>query len=428
MLAGWHGSRHLQGGWTVVPLRSYLRIIGLSFLAYCALWTAVAVAQEEGRFFPKLGKGKKDGMIQSSIRIGKPEPSGPKWLQPAQSAAQKIKQTLSPKPKFVNNDPTSLSSPTRKIGPDIFIAAAVAQEQIGDTSKAISAYRQAIELAPQDRRARLGLARVLSRTGNSKEAILTYKKALSSNPHDALVWNDLGLCYAQNKQMKQAVQALRNAVQEEPDSVLYRNNLATLLVRSHLVNEALTELQAVHGSAVGHYNLAYLLQNEGDISTAIMHTTKALQESPSFAPAQELHKELQQRINSPYPQKREPARMANRSVAPVAWITSEDTDVALPGERGALNDTNLVRNHAAAQGDVGIEPPLLPSRPAVLPTVAPVPDELPRIRHQEISIPARAVIHPLTIPTSLQAARLERKESTSTTRIDAPLPESIGGY
>ncbi|MDA1179633.1 MAG: tetratricopeptide repeat protein [Planctomycetota bacterium] len=407
----------------MVVSSSYLRIHGLSLLIVLTMCTTVVVAQEEGRRFLKLGKSKKEGMVQSSIRIGKPETSGSKWFQPAQSAAQKFKKTFSSKPDFENSDPTSLSTPTRKIGPDIFIAAAAAQEQIGNTSKAISAYRQALEIAPQDRQATLGLARVLSRTGDSKEAILTYKKLLSSNPQDALVWNDLGLCYAQNKQMKLGVQALRKAAQEEPESILYRNNLATLLVRSRLVEEAFTELQAVHGTAVGHYNLAFLLQNEGDISTALTHTTKALQEDPSFAPAQELRKDLQRRINSPDPRKQEPARMASRSIAPVAWGTSEDIEELIPDELPASHGADFSPTLAADRKVTSGEPPLLPSISTQFPTVAPLPDMLPNMRHQEISVPAKAVIRPLAIPTAVQTARLERKEPTS--RINAPVPESM---
>lgn len=400
--------------------------------------SAVRAQEDEGRI---LRNTKNDGMIQSSIRIGKPEPSGPKWLQPARSAAGKFRESFSRKPKAVNDDPTSLSSPMKKPGPDIFIAAAVAQEKIGNNEKAIVAYRKALEITPNDQAANLGLARTLNHKGESKKSIAIYKKLLASNPQDALVWNDLGLCYTSNRQLADASLALRKAVELAPQNVMYRNNLATALVKNRQLEDALSELTVVHGTAAGHYNLAFLLHNEGDVSTAIFHTTKAIQEDPRLAPAHELHRTLQQRLNTLTPRPQSPARIASRPVAPVSWVTSESgyeepvssqpSEVQYGVAYAADTETPaMIVNDGTVVAPSTHNAPVAESADWAsevdLPVVAPLPDSAPATRAKEIAIPAGAQIRPLVVPASLRSHCLSKSEPDA--RHHAPTPRIDGPF
>lgn len=382
-----------------------------------------AVAQSAGPAGGKTG-------IQSAVPIGTPA-TGPAWLRPARSAAQRMKSIFTPRSKPATDDPTSLSSPVKKVGPEVFTSAATMHEMRGNTRGAIGAYRQALTRDPNDRRALLGLARLLSQTKEYKEAIATYRKATSLNPQDAVAWNDLGLCYIENGQTKQAIEALHKAVQAAPDSVLYHNNLATALVKSHQIEAALTELQSVHGRATGHYNLAFLLQQNGDVEQALQHTLKALQEDPNMRPAQLLHENLQQQLKTLSPIQREPTRVANLPVAPVAWVTSDDVEspssptpteytvaaTELPGDGGGglVINTEIPRRL----------PPREPDRLIVprMPTVAPLPDALPAIKHQTIALPSDAVITKSVPSPSIRYPLLSHVNAGE--RVPAPDPETL---
>ena len=62
--------------------------------------------------------------------------------------------------------------------------------------------------------------------------------------------------------MKDAAAALRRAVAADPKEVLDRNNLATVLIELNRSDEAYQTLVSVHGEAVVHYNIGFLLRSE----------------------------------------------------------------------------------------------------------------------------------------------------------------------
>jgi Tfp pilus assembly protein PilF len=205
------------------------------------------------------------------------------------SAFAKTKDALTIKPKVISApDPLSLSSPASDVGPELHLASARMYESQGNPRRAEELYQKALAEAPNDLNILVHYARMHDRNGNLDAAAELYRRAIAAHPKESAAYNDLGLCYARQDRIEDSIKALRQAVQLQPASVLYRNNLATVLVNAGRNDEALSELVAVHGAAVGHYNLAYLLYKDGRVQEASHYLRRALEHDPQLAQAQRL--------------------------------------------------------------------------------------------------------------------------------------------
>jgi len=209
------------------------------------------------------------------------------------SAVDKTKDALTFEPKVIPaEDPLSLSNTPKEAGPTVYFASARLHESKGNFEKADELYRKALEGAPNDLEYLVHYARMHDRAGNLERAGEIYRQAIAAHPREAAAYNDLGLCYARQERWEESANTLEYAVRLRPDSALYRNNLATVLVEMGRHNEALSHLTAVHGEAVGNYNLAYLLHQRGENEQAIAHLHRALAVDPKLAPASALLAQL----------------------------------------------------------------------------------------------------------------------------------------
>lgn len=198
------------------------------------------------------------------------------------------------KASLPEDDPLRLDRVPRKIGPEVYVGAARLLENQGKFDEAEAKYREALKVAPRDFAALIGLARLYDRQGQGAKALEMYRSAAKAHPENPLVFNDLGLCYRRQRQSKPAIEAFRKAVALKPDEAKYRNNLAAALVEAGQPDEALQQLLAVHTPAAAHYNLAFLLQQQGDRQAAANHLHQALQHDPTLAPARQMLAQLGQ--------------------------------------------------------------------------------------------------------------------------------------
>jgi tetratricopeptide (TPR) repeat protein len=186
------------------------------------------------------------------------------------------------------DDPLRLDSPTKKVGPQVYVAAGRLLENQGKYEQAEEQYQKALAIAPADVSALVGMARLHDRQGQSAKAVELYHRALKADPKSALAYNDLGLCHARQRQLDPSIQALGRAVQLQPENAKYRNNLATVLVEAGRTDDALRELSALGSPAVAHYNVGYLLHKKGQTADAQRHLQQALVLDPEMSPAREM--------------------------------------------------------------------------------------------------------------------------------------------
>ncbi len=204
-------------------------------------------------------------------------------------AARSVGDALTIKPKVIHaHDPTSLTTETGPIGPDLYISAAQLTENRRDFESARLHYERALEIDENCLPALIGLGRLYHRLGKMDLAVLYSQRAVEAHPDSPMARNDLGLCYARMRQFQPAVESLSVAVQLKPDSTLFRNNLAAALTLAGRNNEALMHLSQVHSAAVANYNLGYLLFKQGKMTEARNYFQRALQADPQLLAAAQL--------------------------------------------------------------------------------------------------------------------------------------------
>lgn len=204
-----------------------------------------------------------------------------------------------PKTDETKDDPLRLDNPTKKLGPEVHVAAARLFENQSKFVEAQDHYQKALQVAPKDLSALVGLARLHDRQGNWQKAVELYQQAIKVEPNNSLVYNDLGLCLARQQQHETALQALNKAVALTPGSAKYRNNLATVLEEVGRSDEAFQQLSAGNSPAVAHYNLGYLLQQKGQRAEATQHYQQALAIDPSLAAARDMLVQLGELTGQP---------------------------------------------------------------------------------------------------------------------------------
>jgi Flp pilus assembly protein TadD len=208
------------------------------------------------------------------------------WTSSFSSAMKGTAAALTPKPE-APPDPIALSTKSKKKTPDLYVAMGLAQERAGKTADAERMYKKALEIAPNDAAALLAYGHLLDRRGQLAEATKHYKTCCKKHPDNAAAFNDLGLCLHRQGQLSESATALREAVRLQPERKLYTNNLATVLVEQGRRDEAFSILAAAHGTAAAHYNVGYLLQQQGDKRSALEQFQMAANTDPSMSAAQE---------------------------------------------------------------------------------------------------------------------------------------------
>jgi tetratricopeptide (TPR) repeat protein len=198
------------------------------------------------------------------------------------NGSTKVAAALAPQ-RHAPDDP--LPPPNGKPGPAVFVAMAQMNERNDHLDEAEVQYKKALDLDPNYAAALVGYARLEDRRNNLEAATKLYQRAAKKHPKDASVQNDLGLCYHRRGMLDEAAKSLRRAVELGGENKLYRDNLAAVYVEHGKTKEALAQLTAAHGEAIGHYNLAFLLEKKQNHAEALTHFQKAAENDPSLTAA-----------------------------------------------------------------------------------------------------------------------------------------------
>lgn len=282
--------------------------------------------------FPNSGARRSSSVAKSSALGGLPvEEEGnfftESWNKTSATVASAF--TFKAKPEE-SDDPTSLTSPTGKVGPEVYVAAGRMLEAQGKFPEAKEKYEQALKAAPKDVTALVSLARLHDRQNRHAEAVELYQRALKTSSKNSLVLNDLGLCYAKQKQFARAAESLREAVALQPTSAKYRNNLAAVLVETGRADEALEHLAAVNPPAVAQYNLGYLLVQQGQKDLAAKYLKEAVNLDPNLGQARDMLAQITPSATAPLAEQRIAARPVSTPVAPPPAVPTTTPPAAPP--------------------------------------------------------------------------------------------------
>lgn len=172
------------------------------------------------------------------------------------------------------------------VSADFYISLAQVYEQ-KEPEEAAAQYEKALSIDPKHHEAILAYAHLEDRTEKIEKAIGLYNRAMTLYPKDPRAYNDLGLCYARHDRYDDALACLNKAIKLKPDRELYRNNIATVLVKMGRTDEAVEQISLVYGEAVARYNVALMLNTQGDREAAKTQIVRALKVKPDLAQAQE---------------------------------------------------------------------------------------------------------------------------------------------
>jgi tetratricopeptide (TPR) repeat protein len=122
---------------------------------------------------------------------------------------------------------------------ECFNAVALVKTSMKRFDEAIDAYKQAIQLAPEQIFAWNNLGNLCTTIGRNDEALVTFQKAIECNSEDPIGWNGLGNVYYRIGYVDDAVAAFRKSIQYMPTFAHPWNGLGDVYASTGRASEAI---------------------------------------------------------------------------------------------------------------------------------------------------------------------------------------------
>lgn len=167
----------------------------------------------------------------------------------------------------------------------VHVAYARWQEQQKQLPQARESYQIALNHDPRSVEALLGLSRLDRLAGRYSEAELHLQRAEKLRPHDPLVAAAWGEHYAAQGRWPDAIRRYEVAIERSPEEAIYKHQLAVALTKVGDVPGSLAVFAKLVGPAEAHYNVGYLLQQQGKLLEAEEQYQRAIAMKPELQPA-----------------------------------------------------------------------------------------------------------------------------------------------
>jgi tetratricopeptide (TPR) repeat protein len=167
------------------------------------------------------------------------------------------------------------------------------EEQVGQPGEARKSYEKALGENPHSVDAVLGLARLDQLADKPKEAEAGFQRALAMKPGDPAILAARGQFYASQKHWPEARRDLSMAIAAAPNVPIYKHQLAVAETRSGDINAGLAVFNQLVGPEKAHYNVAFLLSQDGKQEAAAQECRAALSLNPKFEPARVMLDQIQ---------------------------------------------------------------------------------------------------------------------------------------
>lgn len=165
------------------------------------------------------------------------------------------------------------------------LAAGKLAESRGDWGMAIKQYEAALHAQPRDPRALHHLAAAYTMTGQFDQAESLWLRYIEATGRSADAYNNLAQCYEYAKRPADAEKAYRSAIAADPRNVFARTNFGLMLVREGRVDQGREQMAAVLPPAEVHYNVASVLELQGNKTLARSEYLRALEKDPQMSDA-----------------------------------------------------------------------------------------------------------------------------------------------
>jgi tetratricopeptide (TPR) repeat protein len=160
-------------------------------------------------------------------------------------------------------------------------------DELGNYTKAIEAYKQAIRINPDDAYVHCNLGAVYGSLGLYKDAIEAFKQAIRIDPDDAKAHYCLGLAYDSLGLYKDAIEAYKQAIRINPDDAVAHCNLGAVYGKLGYYTKAIEACKQViridPDYAKVHYYLGLAYGSLGLYKDAIEAFKQAIRINPDDA-------------------------------------------------------------------------------------------------------------------------------------------------
>jgi tetratricopeptide (TPR) repeat protein len=154
----------------------------------------------------------------------------------------------------------------------------------GDYAAALTEWRKAVELDPEDGKARYHLAFALDKQGQLDEAVAEYQKAVEFDPNNAAAYSNLAVGLTREGKLEEGIEAYQKSLELDPKNALAEGNLAAALIQAGRTDEATDHvnkaLQLDPEFADAHNMLGIILARAGRLDDAVGHLEKAVAVTP----------------------------------------------------------------------------------------------------------------------------------------------------
>lgn len=168
----------------------------------------------------------------------------------------------------------------------IHLAHAAWQEQSGNLVEARKHYLKVLEKKPKDTESMLGLARIDRAYGRESEADAQLNKTLKAHPKDPKVLVAIGQVHESKEEWPEALLMMKAAHEAAPYETIYEYHLAVVEARIGEIPSAIEHFTRSVGEAQAHYNVGYILNEQGRKTEAEFHLMKALKLKPDLKQAE----------------------------------------------------------------------------------------------------------------------------------------------
>lgn len=154
------------------------------------------------------------------------------------------------------------------------------QEDIGEYAEARKKYRELQIAYPNNIEASVGLARIETLTGRTRQAEQQLNALAAKHPKNGDIQLELGALYSRSEDFPKAIRAYERACEIDPQNEAYQYELGIALVKHGQFDEGLSHLAFSVGDSAAHYNIGYILHEQGNDADAIEWFRNALDLHP----------------------------------------------------------------------------------------------------------------------------------------------------
>jgi tetratricopeptide (TPR) repeat protein len=212
-------------------------------------------------------------------------------------SAAPITQQATAMPVAKAPPPPPPAAPKTSLKPDTYVTMGAMKEEAAEAADRLPAdrdalrhearqsYQKAIEVDPKHVPAYIAMAKSYWASGEKDKAQAMFAKASALAPNDANLWYEEGAAQARAKDFPAAVQSLTRAAQLDPANKNVQKLLGFTLARGGWYEESLNALVKAMPEAEARYNLARMMQHNGQGDAADVQLRLAAQMNPSLTPA-----------------------------------------------------------------------------------------------------------------------------------------------